>query len=590
MMNFSVDHIDQSILTDRISASLRWLVLLGLSIALGTQQTISIPVLVVLFIATVWNSILTVFASLNRRFEVHNSLIVGIDLLIASSLFILSGTFNGPIGWVGIMPIFTASIYFGMSGVISLTAINIFIQSFPVILLGDPSVLLISLAVVAILYLGVGWTFTYIVSQFLGVLNRLQSIKTLERQQAERADNERRQVLYNLISTLSATLNYQNVLETALDMIGTAFNRVEDQPEKLVGAVMLYSPTGNNGTALKIATARRFPQIDLRLEIPGKEGLIGRCINEGKPLLSQNIYSDSELANLVGLQGCKAVYCFPLRSGLDAYGVMLFAHAGDDDFFTEQRREILDIIGKQATIAFQNARLYEDLKVEKERIMEIQEDARRKLARDLHDGPTQSVAALAMRVNYARRLMERDLKGTAEELYKVEDLARQAAKEIRHMLFTLRPLVLESDGLAVALNLMADKMRETFNQNVLVSVDDRIIQNLELSKQTVIFSIAEEAVNNARKHAQAEHIYVRVKSMENDLVVLEVEDDGIGFDMQSIDEDYEIHDSLGLINMRERAELVNGIMNIMSVPGKGTHIKAIIPLTGQAEDRLRREL
>src|SRR5512140_3158149 len=116
----------------------------------------------------------------------------------------------------------------------------------------------------------------------------------------------------------------------------------------------------------------------------------------------------------------------------------------------------------------QNARLYSDLEQEKERMLEIQEDARKKLARDLHDGPTQSVAAIAMRVNFARRLMERDAKAAAEELFKIEDLARHTTKEIRHMLFTLRPLILESSGLTAALEAMAEKMHETYSQNVLI--------------------------------------------------------------------------------------------------------------------------
>ena len=101
---------------------------------------------------------------------------------------------------------------------------------------------------------------------------------------------------------------------------------------------------------------------------------------------------------------------------------------------------------------------------------EAQDEARRKLARDLHDGPTQSVSAIAMRVNFARRLMERDVAEAGEELYKIEDLARKTTKEIRHMLFTLRPLVLESQGLTAALQAMAEKVNETYNQNVIVEM------------------------------------------------------------------------------------------------------------------------
>ena len=73
---------------------------------------------------------------------------------------------------------------------------------------------------------------------------------------------------------------------------------------------------------------------------------------------------------MIALRACPVAYCIPLRSGLDTYGVLLFAHP-DEDFFTPDRREILDIIGDQAVVAIQNARLYRDLELEKERMMEI---------------------------------------------------------------------------------------------------------------------------------------------------------------------------------------------------------------------------
>jgi signal transduction histidine kinase len=277
----------------------------------------------------------------------------------------------------------------------------------------------------------------------------------------------------------------------------------------------------------------------------------------------------------------------PLRTGLDVYGVLLFAHQ-DPAFFTPSNREILDLLARQALIAIQNARLYSDLEKEKERMMEIQEEARKKLARDLHDGPTQSVAAIAMRVNFTRRLMERDGKSAADELVKIEELARRTTKEIRHMLFTLRPLVLESEGLKAALDVMADKMRETYEQNVIIEVDPRVIPELEIGKQTIVFYIAEEAVNNARKHAQAAHIWVRVRLIQPDVALLEIKDDGVGFSLGAVDASYDRRGSLGMVNMRERTELVNGVLRIESAEGKGTRVQVIIPITDDAADRLRR--
>ena len=255
-----------------------------------------------------------------------------------------------------------------------------------------------------------------------------------------------------------------------------------------------------------------------------------------------------------------------------------------------ERREVLEIVGNQSVIAIQNARLYQDLEQEKERMMEIQEEARKKMARDLHDGPTQSVSAIAMRVNFARRLLERDEKAAAEELYKIEDLARRTTKEIRHMLFTLRPLVLESQGLTAALESMAEKMRETYDQNVIIEADPRVVDALEMGKQAVVFYIAEEAVNNARKHAEAEHIWVRLKMVREGLCHLDIEDDGVGFDAGAVAMSYESRGSLGMVNMRERTDLVNGILRIDSAIERGTRIQVIIPLSEEAADRIRHGL
>ena len=215
-------------------------------------------------------------------------------------------------------------------------------------------------------------------------------------------------------------------------------------------------------------------------------------------------------------------------------------------------------------IAIQNARLYSDIQREKEQMIEIQQQEHKKLARDLHDGPTQSMAAIAMRLNFARRLLERDPKATADELLKIEELARRTTKEIRHMLFTLRPLELESQGLIGALKAMAEKTHETYDQNVIVEAEESVIAHLEMSRQTIIFYIAEEAINNACKYAQANHIWVRMKDYDQDLVMLEVQDDGVGFDKNGVESSSEQRGSLGLRNMSERTEMMSGIFRIES--------------------------
>jgi len=409
-----------------------------------------------------------------------------------------------------------------------------------------------------------------------------------EVERASFAERGRLQTIFDLISSLTATLNYQRVMDTALDLSASALGTPAAPAEHLVSAVLLFSPPVEGRQAqLTVAASRRFTPADTRSVLPGTKGLLGQAFEEGKPIASKDFARDPELGRIVALRACKIVLCIPLRHGLDSYGVLIYAHP-DPNYFNPSQREILGIVAHQTAIAIQNALLYRDLELEKERMMEIQEDARKKLARDLHDGPTQSVAAIAMRVNFARRLIERDVKAAADELFKIEDLARRTTGEIRHMLFTLRPLVLESQGLVAALEAMAEKMHETYNQNVIVEADAKVIPELELGKQAIIFYIVEEAVNNARKHAQAAHIWVRLKSLEKDVALLEIEDDGVGFDVGAVDSTYEKRGSLGLVNIRERAELVNGISRIDSAEGKGTRHRVVIPLNEEAADRLRR--
>ncbi len=248
---------------------------------------------------------------------------------------------------------------------------------------------------------------------------------------------------------------------------------------------------------------------------------------------------------------------------------------------------MINTIGHQAQIAMQNAHLFQELKTERDQIIKAQSEAQRRLARALHDGPTQTVAAIPMQISRARHLLNKDITAAGEALYQTEELARRTSRQLRHMLFTLRPLVLESEGLIAALESMAEKTKETFDQNVLIQCDPELVGELDTNTQTVIFTVAEEAVNNARKHAQAEHIWVKVTRLQSDLAFLEIEDDGKGFLVEGVMDNYDDRGSLGMLNMRERAELVQGVFHVKSRPGEGTQIQVVLPLTPDAADRLR---
>ena len=569
-------------MADWFAISLRWIMVVGLFISLGLSQRLEVALTWPLGLMIAWYLGMTAMAGLNLRTTYHRRLNVVVDLILAGAFFWGQGGVRGPAFWAGLMPILTSSIYFELAGALFssiLFAILVFYS-------GSQLEENFSLTVViASILIGLGVIFGYLGRSLMAHMRKNRALWIDAEEKKRAIQNERMRAIYELTSTLSSTLSYKRVLDSALDMSAAALNpEVEESTtsDPLVGVVMLF-----HGGKLRIGSARRFTSADMRVTFDGAEGVLKRALDDGEPVLLKDIGYDPELGRVIALRSCTSGYCFPLRSGFNVYGILLFAHP-EPNYFTSERIKLLDIIGRQSIIAIQNARLYQDLVEEKERMAEVYEEARKKLARDLHDGPTQSVAAMAMRLNITRRMLSKDVKAATDEIVKLEELAHRTTKEIRHMLFTLRPLILESQGLKAAIQAMADKMMETFSQKVVVDIDENATQQLEMGKQGVIFYIIDEAVNNARKHAAAESIFVRLQQFELGVLLLEIADNGLGFDVKAVSEAYDKRSSssLGMVNLRERSELVNGLLQIDSKPGKGTKVQVYIPLTEEAADRL----
>lgn len=578
---------DTPFIADWFVISLRWLVLLGVIVSLSISDDLASWGNAILALLVFWNIILTWLAGLNRRLPNHREISLLIDLGVSVGFFWLQGGLSGPAAWVGILPIISGALYFDLRGGLLASLIIAIVQASDALLhnMGMPR-----LVFPALLTILLGVFFGFISQQMINQLRLMRVKQTEERERGYRTETERMRAIYKLSSTLTATLSYKRVLDMALE-ISTSALHVDDleqeegatpKDNRLVSGVLLF-----DGQELIVGSAHRFPQADLRMTFPAKEGLLHRVVEDDENVVTDGVKNDPELKRLISLNNCQSVHCFSLRTGFNVYGVLLFGHP-EPKYFTRDRCEVLGIIGRQATIAIQNARLYQDLADEKERMAEAQEEARKKLARDLHDGPTQSVAAIAMRVNLARRMLERDQGSAADELVKIEDLARRTTKEIRHMLFTLRPLVLESQGLTAALQQMAEKIKETFGQEVVVQIDEKLADDIEMGKKGIIFYLVEEAVNNARKHAQAARIYVRLSAVKNEpeIAWLQIADEGLGFDVDAITKSYDKRGSLGMVNLRERTELINGLLHIDSAPGKGTRVNVYIPLSEEASDKL----
>lgn len=577
---------DTPFVADWFVISLRWLVLLGVTISVSISGTLIAWENSVLILLILWNIVLTWLAGLNRRLPNHRIISVLIDLGVSSVFFWFQGGLTGAASWIGILPIISTALYFDLRGAL-LASLTIILVQAAFTLLRSGSLIWLLLSALGLLVLG-GF-FGFISQQMINQLRQMRIRQNEERERQQHVETERMRAIYRLSSTLTATLSYKRVLDMALEISTSALHVDDDKKEqttpkddRLISGVLLF-----DGEELVVGSARRFPQADLRMTFPAKEGLLHRVVEDGENVVAAGVQNDPELKRLISLHPCQSVYCFSLRTGFNVYGVLLFGHP-EKNYFTRDRCEVLDIIGQQATIAIQNARLYQDLADEKERMAEAQEEARKKLARDLHDGPTQSVAAIAMRVNLSRKMLERDANMAAEELVKIEDLARRTTKEIRHMLFTLRPLVLESQGLTAALGQMAEKMKETFGQEVVIQIDEKLADDIEMGKKGIIFYLAEEAVNNARKHAQSPRIYVRLSQVKNEpeIAWLQIADEGLGFDVEAVTKSYDKRGSLGMVNLRERTELVNGLLHIDSAPGKGTRVNVYIPLSEEAADKL----
>lgn len=384
------------------------------------------------------------------------------------------------------------------------------------------------------------------------------------------AAGDRAQSLQRMASTLSATLSFERVVEQSLDVCSLALEEMGVPRESLVGAVFLYE----QGMLRPIARRRFLGSDDDRI-IAGKQGVVGAALSQAEPVVTNNPQEDPELKAFAAFRECLTAVCVPLRAGFQLFGAMVIG-ADTAVHFDRDHIDLFKAVGDQAVIALQNAQLYQRLEAEKQRLIEADEEARKELARDLHDGPTQSIAAIAMRMGFARTMIDQDPARAKEELLKVEALAKRTSAEIRGMLFTLRPLVLETQGVGAAVDALLRRYSESDGIEMrLLGAENGAL--LSKRAQGVTFSIIEEALNNARKYSKATLIEVRFWQTDG-LFVAAVRDDGVGFDTYDINRDYSTRGSLGMVNMRERAERIDGSLRVESSPDSGTTVTLVVPL------------
>jgi signal transduction histidine kinase len=212
-------------------------------------------------------------------------------------------------------------------------------------------------------------------------------------------------------------------------------------------------------------------------------------------------------------------------------------------------------------------------------ITTAQEDERRRLARELHDDSLQALIALKQRVQLAQLEMAGlDRQGSSEtsELDEVAILTEQTIVNLRRLTRDLRPIYLEELGLVPALEMLARETGEASGIPIefhLMGVERR----LEAKAELALYRIAQEALSNTARHAQASHASLII-SYALETVKMEVQDNGVGFKLPVNPAEFSGRGHYGLLGVRERAELIGAQLEIKTAPGEGTHLSVTLPL------------
>ncbi len=241
---------------------------------------------------------------------------------------------------------------------------------------------------------------------------------------------------------------------------------------------------------------------------------------------------------------------------------------------------MVEIIERVRHITRENERLFQRL-IEGERrfrglaraVWKVQEDERRRLARELHDGVGQTLTALT---NQLERLQQKLDGGETASLAGAVDTARAALNEVRELSRLLRPPVLDDLGLPAALSWLTRTLEQRTGLRAVLSLEG-LHQRLDTDLETLVFRIVQEALTNVLRHAGVDRAEVGVSRIGT-VLELRVSDDGKGFDPQTLLAGGEAATGSGLRGMRDRLELFGGRLEILSSPGRGTLITAEVPL------------
>ncbi len=341
---------------------------------------------------------------------------------------------------------------------------------------------------------------------------------------------------------------------------------------RLVGAryAALGIPDGAGGFAEFLAEGITDEQWAAIGPLPRTHGLLAVMLCDPNPVRLANIRdhpdfgwwpsAHPELTDFLGM---------PIMDGEEFVGELFLANSCEPGGFTAEDEELMRLLAAHAAIAIVNARLYE-----RSRELSIVEE-RNRIARELHDAVTQKLFSLRLTADAASALLDRDPARAAAELATVRRLAAEATDELRAIVVGQAPADLRGDGLDIALRKQAELL-DRVHEPAVRYASCACVPVLTEARQQAVYRIAQEAMHNALRHAGASRIDMTMEPAGPN-VVLEVRDDGAGFDPGSA---RDAGRRLGLASMRERARTAGGRLDVASEPGRGTTVRLEVPTGG----------
>ncbi|MFH0990529.1 MAG: PAS domain S-box protein [bacterium] len=314
-------------------------------------------------------------------------------------------------------------------------------------------------------------------------------------------------------------------------------------------------------------------------------------IEKKEPVVSRDISSDpkypeSEFSFLV-CDGILSAARFPLVIEGKMRGLMVIAFRHHHDFTARELR-LLSALAEKSSIAVASAQLYENLLLREKELellagarVQAQEEERRRIAREIHDSLGQLLTAIKFNIEVLEDSTEIQIPDDRERLNDIKNLLENAISEAREISYNLMPSILLDFGLAPALQMLCEQFSKRNNlelQYTTVGVESRLNAEIDIG----LYRIAQEALNNIAKHAQAHHINVQLIG-DAESIRLAIDDDGVGFIPRPFDPATNRR-GMGLVSMRERASALQGALMLNSRPGQGTEIIVEIPMRNVKSD------